>query len=924
MSRQLAVRELEIDQFGGISGRSIRIPEHPFVVIAGPNEAGKTTLATVVSWLLAGPGGDAQRFGDVNTRLIALLRGSFGGEVFTCDGTFRVPADGTPDESNLKISYRGTVTASGWRAAIGGIDPDVVRAIYRLWGADLHDGTVVDAELSRVALGSFAGRIDARNLALQLSETAQNLFTLGDQGSPSVQELQNERDFLRRSLEEARRTTLDYASIQRAIEQVHVQRDLLVENTAGQESERSLLERAIGAIGFHLEVIQRRTDLKALPPVPDEWVNAVAQHDILSELLRQRDDHGRDVERAEDEVRRIGSAIEIRPDVLSAVAVTDAHQAELTRLVGTLSTADETRATALLLTMRTTQDLADATARSDAAIAGIADPGGQAVTREQVLRTRVDAEAQTALLEASAAWRQAQVNAETIRPRAEAAQVELQAVMSGKVRSPLPLILSFAGIAAGVIAAGGAYIGERLVVMLAGGVGVLSFLAAGVSTMALRRDRGLNFESHLATAQRELATTSESLRLAELSTLRAQQEVQRLCSEFGYRPIGHPAAVGAVLQSYGTVAQLLAAERAAEQAAHHSRAELEGAERMIGELESSIRTVMLGCGIPETVPVRSADRLAADIQTLHQARRTVSEAETELAAINERISGLLGPVAPTVAGWPTGRIRDQLDDVARRIEARGRAMEELARAERALAAALEDRADVEEVLASGAEKAHLERRLAEVEESLRGATLELQSLSEQSGELAEKLRELEQRETLADLVAMDGTLADQQHRLVVETIASGFASTMLRGVVEAYVREHQPALVERTSELVRLIAPAWSGVEAHVNEGHGPSMALAVRSHDGRVLPSMRLSTGARALLYLALRVAMADHDGDLRQVQFPLLCDDPLVHMDDTRAVAAVKVLADAATRRQVLLFTCHERTVEAATAVGARLVTL
>lgn len=924
MSRQLAVRELEIDQFGGVSGRSLKLPEHPFVVIAGPNEAGKTTLATVVSWLLAGPGSDAGRFGDVNTRLIALLRGSFGGEVFTCDGTFRVPAEGIPDESNLKISYRGSVTAASWRAAIGGIDADVVRAIYRLWGADLHDGTVVDAELSRVALGSFAGRIDARNLALQLSENANNLFSLGDQGSASVQELQNERDYLRRALEEARRTTLDHAALQRGIEQVLGQREMLAAASAEDEAQRSLLERAIGAIGFHSEVAQRRADLKALAAVPDEWMNAVAQHELVTDLLRQRDDLGRAVERAEDDVRRVSTTIEVGPERLASIHVTDAHQAEFARLVGALTAADESRATALLLAMRTRQDLADATARTGAALGGIADPEGQPISREQAARVRVDAEAQTALLEATATWRQSQINAENLRPRAEAAQIELQAVKSGRSRSPLPLIMTFAAIGCAVVAAGGVYVGHQLVSVAAGAAAAAAALAAVVTTVATRRNRGVTFDARVAAAQRDVAASTESLRLAELSTLRAQQEVQRLCAEFGYRPVGHPTAVGAMLQAHGTVAQLLAAERAAEQAMRHSQAELDAAERSISELEAAVRSTMSACNIPDSVPVRSADRVTADIQTLAQARRILVDAQIEVGAVTERINGLLGPIAATVAGWPSGRIRDQLDDIARRIELRGRAMEELARAERALAAAVEDRADVEEMLASGVERSILERNLAELEDRIRTSSAQLQTLSEQAGELTERLRELESRETLADLVAMDGTLADQQHRLVVETIASGFASTMLRGVVEAYVREHQPAIVERTSELVRLIAPAWSGVEAHVNEGHGPSMALAVRSLDGQVLPSQRLSTGARALLYLSLRVAMADHDSDLRQVQFPLLCDDPLVHMDDTRAAAAVKVLADAATRRQVLLFTCHERTVEAATSVGARLVTL
>jgi uncharacterized protein YhaN len=97
-----------------------------------------------------------------------------------------------------------------------------------------------------------------------------------------------------------------------------------------------------------------------------------------------------------------------------------------------------------------------------------------------------------------------------------------------------------------------------------------------------------------------------------------------------------------------------------------------------------------------------------------------------------------------------------------------------------------------------------------------------------------------------------------------------------------------------------------------------------VRTVDDRVIPSRRLSTGARALVYLALRIAMADHDGEMRNVGFPLLCDDPLVHLDDRRARSAVDVLAAAANDRQVLLFTCHERTVEAARAAGASVVHL
>ncbi len=50
-----------------------------------------------------------------------------------------------------------------------------------------------------------------------------------------------------------------------------------------------------------------------------------------------------------------------------------------------------------------------------------------------------------------------------------------------------------------------------------------------------------------------------------------------------------------------------------------------------------------------------------------------------------------------------------------------------------------------------------------------------------------------------------------------------------------------------------------------------------------------------------------------------PLVLDDILVHFDDERSHAALEVLADFASRTQVLLFTHHLRIREQAAALGA-----
>jgi uncharacterized protein YhaN len=103
------------------------------------------------------------------------------------------------------------------------------------------------------------------------------------------------------------------------------------------------------------------------------------------------------------------------------------------------------------------------------------------------------------------------------------------------------------------------------------------------------------------------------------------------------------------------------------------------------------------------------------------------------------------------------------------------------------------------------------------------------------------------------------------------------------------------------------------------------SAELSVLAQSGLELGSQRLSTGARALMLLALRLANAEIDAERRRVRFPLICDDPLVHFDDQRAESVMPLFAHAATLgHQVILFTCHQRTVKAAQAAGAALVSL
>ena len=74
------------------------------------------------------------------------------------------------------------------------------------------------------------------------------------------------------------------------------------------------------------------------------------------------------------------------------------------------------------------------------------------------------------------------------------------------------------------------------------------------------------------------------------------------------------------------------------------------------------------------------------------------------------------------------------------------------------------------------------------------------------------------------------------------------------------------------------------------------------------------------ALLHLTLRLAVADHDAQKRGLRLPILCDDPLAHIDDIRAPLTLPLLKEMADRgHQVILFTCKDSTFAAAQQIGA-----
>ncbi|WP_428395373.1 AAA family ATPase [Lichenicoccus sp.] len=150
----------------------------------------------------------------------------------------------------------------------------------------------------------------------------------------------------------------------------------------------------------------------------------------------------------------------------------------------------------------------------------------------------------------------------------------------------------------------------------------------------------------------------------------------------------------------------------------------------------------------------------------------------------------------------------------------------------------------------------------------------------------------------ADALAQARAHAERYGRLRV-------AQVLLRAGIERFRAQQQgPLLRAAGAHFARLTGGRYGGLSVD-EDAAGRALLRAIRDN-GAECPVEALSEGARDQLYLALRVAAIEAHA-ARAQPMPFIADDLLVHFDDTRARAALALLAALGATTQVILFTHH-----------------
>lgn len=378
-----------------------------------------------------------------------------------------------------------------------------------------------------------------------------------------------------------------------------------------------------------------------------------------------------------------------------------------------------------------------------------------------------------------------------------------------------------------------------------------------------------------------------------------------------------PKAVRALLDA---AAELPAELTAREATAHRVLAMEEDQTRFVAELDAICAALgeMRGTRAPPEVAAALSGRLAAaraarqkragrrdDLDALTEERAALAAAAREHEARKAQMLAFFGAddLASVAQALRACEERDRLVEVqaqrARRlVEETGAASAE---------AALGTLGEVD-AAALRREAGEAESRIdlldGRVRELFAAATRAQDRLDAIGGDDAAARLEARRRTTLIDM-------QETATRCLRLRVGEMLATDALR----VYRDRHRSAMMRRASEAFRLVTRGdYSGLST---QSEPDRETLIARARDGAARNAAQLSTGARAQLYLALRVAGYEEFAALRPPA-PFVADDIMETFDEPRAEQAFRLLARMAGHGQVIYLTHHRHLCDIARAVA------
>ena len=902
--------------FGVHRDRSLDGLGHNFLCILGPNESGKSTLAEFLQWSIGGTGGGAataERFilPDGGREVTGRLHGTLDGDQIEIAAKFRILQKGAPNDLRIGLLSGREIDAAGIAGALGGVNPNDYAQIHRVRGAELVGMGETDGFstlFTQFAVGSAAASINPRARLAEL----QTALKGSDQ---RVKALNRELKDLRSRLSTAAQRPAEVDAIEAQIAEVKALLDGLGVTHGDLLRQRALVDRASSVLPARSALTKSAAARDELGPMPDQWREVIGVADAIRSAHAKVEATRGQVAECDQDLTEARGLLGLPPEALSGTQLSIADRSALLDAAQQLRDAEDASTSGISARdeLARSIDERDREVQATALALGVEPITAVGLLgRETSLRD---------LLTDAAVWVEAEGGAAQAESVAVARHSEFELLRANPASTPTPsarrfpprVIVLIIGLLLAAAAALVSPVAAAPAAVIAILIAILLPESGGVITAAV--------DDALETARREAA---ESTRMAQEARSRADVrgvDLRRALEELGAPSVTEFSLVRSHIQQLANLAASVSTLQGDRARLTESTESLVALAARSLDARSRLDELLSLRGVTSAPPLDRFGDWLAQYEHAEERAAAFAEASTRLAQSVAERDALIKPVEYELAdiNWPQRLAR--LSEMSERLATIENIEKQHYEARLVLDAVGEDEQAIEELLRDHPDEFALRARHQELTASIEQLEQDRKQRIIDGRDLEVALGELTATEVLAslneELESLEEELAEATNRKTVLQ----HSVAVLSEVIDGFESENQAPAVKRTRAMLERVVPEWG--ELILGRETDGKAVLQRRNSSGRVADA-KLSDGARSLLYFALRLAFAIDDAERRNVALPILCDDPLVHLDDTRRVGAIALLADAAQTHQVVLFTCDTSTSELAQQNGARVITL
>ena len=902
--KRLIISAVHDLRFGRHQSRTFEGFDANWVVVYGPNESGKSTLAEFLTWAIGGSSrvaAQAEAFrGGGDGKMGGRLVGSLDADIIELQANFELLKVGTPRDKRLGYVGSTKVDGAAFKKFIGGITSADFELMYRCYGASLGDigsSALFENLFAQFAMGGTSGVRNPRVALEGLRKSTKSAEDAVKHEQKKIKDIYKEIKEARSNPDVVEALLTERAQIQQRISDLDTEFTLL-------EKRQNLLTRVIDGRDHRTSLESALAELADLPVVSPQWLTVVSNSSEIKDLVSRIASGSRSVD--DKHTSFVAAAAVIGMDItqLEGVTFSAPERLQITTAATKLLQSRNNVATALSELSKLDAGRTEA----ETSVLNLANTIGlneDALTRLEVLETQLPD-----LVNRAVRWREdsdkaidadAQLAGETKRrdvandatnpqspTRAFDSKVMALAVL---VVAGLSVVHWGAAIVAGIAAAGFFLFARSSSSTSVGVLGTDDLAFANLAGRAAEHRH--NAEEHRRLLDDSFGALAKHVTTPDL----AEHQVRKFIE------------LASKLRTLRDLSNQIASKS-------QQVAEL---EPIAVEAERAVVDQFALRGIDPGLVNSEFDKWLANYETAVGVGVSLATERSALLGLQARLHEFTAPVESEIVGLTPQAVESRVTEMKSAVNKRQGAEGAVREAQVKVRAANLDTPEALALLKELPEIDDLHREQEIVSSAAGEKRKERDELKERLGEIRSEVNRMEATEVLPGLILMKGGLEDAHHEATDRHLTLSRAHQLLGAAIDEHERDNQDPVVAKASALIAAVVPDWGTVIKTRDDDN--KFVIQRISADGRI-NERAISDGGRALLYLAIRLAFAEQYAQEKQIALPIICDDPLIHFDDKRQKAAVQLLKMTSDRHQVVLFTCESTTRDLAESMGAKVI--